>query len=120
GDWPFPPRQRDQGRPAGSGWLSPALELVASQATVLVAGYALLSALGVAELRAADARLVGLTYLAGCASTGLLVPLALILGLGESLPGTVVLVAGQTVSCFWMGRKTKPLGLPAIPACCKG
>jgi hypothetical protein len=91
--------------------ISPAA-VFASQAVVLLAGYALLRALGIAELKRADVRLVGLSYLAGWASTGVLLSLGLVLGVGESLPEILVLVTAQTVICFWLGRRSKPVGPP--------
>jgi hypothetical protein len=90
------------------------LPLLACQLLVLAAGYAFLRALGVAELRASDVRLIGLAYLTGWASTGLIAVCALILGLGESLPLLVALVAVQIAVCLWLGRKAMPLEAPAV------
>jgi hypothetical protein len=90
------------------------LQLLVSQLVVLAAGYAFLRALGIAELNASDVRLVGLAYLAGWASTGLLAVCALILGLGESLPLLLALVAIEIAVCLWIGRKTRPLDAPTV------
>src|SRR5262249_29406358 len=93
----------------------PALGLLASQLAILAAGYSLLRALGVAELKVSDARLIGLSYLAGWASTGVLLALALVLGVGESVPVILVLVGAQIVIFLWLGRKAEPLGPPSRP-----
>jgi hypothetical protein len=94
--------------------MTPLLPLLACQLVVLAAGYALLRALGIAELRASDVRLIGLAYLAGWASTGLLAVCALTLGLGESLPLLLVLAAGEIAVCLWIGRTATPLGPPGV------
>jgi hypothetical protein len=90
------------------------LPLLASQVVVVAAGYAFLRALGIAELRASDVRLIGLAYLAGWASTGLAAVCALTLGLGESLPLLLALAAAQIVVCLWIGRTATPLGPPGV------
>jgi hypothetical protein len=95
--------------------VTPTLGLLASQLSVLVAGYSLLRALGVAELKVTDARLVGLSYLAGWSSTGVLLTLALVLGVGESLPVILVIVAVQIGVLLWLGRTTELLGPPPRP-----
>jgi hypothetical protein len=92
-----------------------ALGLLASQLAILAAGYALLRALGLAELRVSDARLIGLGYLAGWASTGILLTLALVLEIGESLPVILAVLALQIGICLWLGRKAEPVGPPTRP-----
>ena len=91
------------------------LGLLASQAAVLLAGYALLRAVGIAELKPADVRLIGLSYLAGWALTGVLVSLALVLGIGESLPELLVLLAVEIGGLLWLGGRAKPLGEASSP-----
>lgn len=95
--------------------MTPALGLLASQLAILAAGYSLLRALGLAELKATDARLVGLGYLAGWASTGVLLTLALVLGVGESLPVILAIVAFQIGVYLWLGRTAEPLAPPSRP-----
>ena len=95
--------------------MTPALGLLASQLAVLVVGYSLLRALGIAELKVKDARLLGLSYLAGWASTGVLLTLALVLGVGSSLPVILVVVAAQIGIFLWLGRTAEPLGPPPRP-----
>src|SRR5262249_42518096 len=115
GDRPRARRQRDQGDQAGGESVMPALGLLASQLAVLAAGYSLLRAVGVAESKVSAARLIGLSYLAGWASTGVLLALALVLGVGESVPVILVLVGAQIVIFLWLGRKAEPLGPPSRP-----
>jgi hypothetical protein len=84
--------------------------LVASQVLVAAIGYALLRAVGVATLAAADARLLGLAYLSGWAALGVLLTLGLVLGAGESLPFVLAVSAVVIVGCLWLAR-SEP-GLP--------
>jgi hypothetical protein len=89
--------------------LSVAVGLIASQALVAAVGYALLRALGVAKLERADAGLVGLAYLSGWATLGMLATLGLILGAGESLALLLAESGIAIVACLWLARTTTPV-----------
>jgi hypothetical protein len=63
----------------------------------------------VARLRVSDLGLVGLSYLAGWATFGLLATLALMLGAGESLPELLLLAVLAIAASLWLGRSAAPL-----------
>ncbi len=89
--------------------MSVTVGLIASQVLVAAVGYALLRAVGIAKLERADAGLVGLAYLVGWATVGILATLGLILGAGESL-GLLLAVSGITIiACLWLARSTTPI-----------
>jgi hypothetical protein len=88
--------------------------LIASQVVVAAVGYALLRGLGVAKLEAADVGLLGLSYLAGWATLGLLVTLGLLLGAGESLPLVLAVAAVAIVACLWLAGNAAPLPISAV------
>ena len=92
----------------------PALGLVASQALVAAVGYALLRALGVAELKASDVKLLGLSYFVGWALMGVLSTFGVMLGIGESLPETLVLAGVVIAVCIRVGMSATRLEEPAL------
>jgi len=84
------------------------LGLLAGQLVLAGVGYALLRGLGVASLNLADLELLGLGYLAGWASMGVLVSIGLMLGAGESLPLLLGVAVAATAMFLWLGRSAKP------------
>jgi hypothetical protein len=84
------------------------LGLVANGALFLLVGYALLYALGLARLRRADLRLLGLAYLAGWALLGAVLSLTLILGIHMGIATILVAAALLTAVGALVGRRTGP------------
>jgi hypothetical protein len=81
------------------------LELIANDVVILMVGFALLYALGLAR-RLGDFRLVGLAFLAGWATVGLVLCGLLMLGVPVRLP-TIVIAAGSLVVVgILVGRRT--------------
>jgi hypothetical protein len=90
------------------------LPLLANQLVLIAVGYAFLRALGISGLKASDLRLVGLAYLAGWASMGVLAVCALTLGIGETLPVLLALAAVEIAVCLWIGRSVRPIDEPPV------
>jgi hypothetical protein len=82
------------------------LGLAANAACFLVVGYALLFALGFAELRLRDVRLLGLSYLAGWALLGSVLSLTLIAGIDLGVATVVLVTAGLVAGCALVGTRT--------------
>ena len=85
--------------------MSPLLGLVAFDLVTIACGYALLVALGVARLRAGDARLLGLCYLAGWALLGTLLTVGLVLGVGPQVITVVVVAVLVVAACALVRRR---------------
>ncbi len=81
------------------------LGLVAENLLILALGLALLYSIGLARLRLADVRLIGLAYLTGWALLGVITSLVLIVGGHSGVTTTLIVVAATTGALVLVGRR---------------